>query len=269
MPLDQLVVLACFGATPTLELIRERVTMHAVVLRVDDRVCLASQLAARKPAVVFFPLVDCDGTTTLPLIERLLHDIPATQVVVCVPPGSITQGLARALTLNAQLLAWATNAELAHGINALLAPAALAPEESRALDAMLSGLQPAAMAAVLLQCAALAHHRLTVSSLAAALGVSPRTLNRATKRAGWPTPSELISLGRVMRASTVRSRGTASAATVARLSGFGSMEELTASLHRWLGSSATVDDLAPVHVSRAVRRRIGVAGSTTHVSTAR
>ena len=254
---DHLVVLACFGASPTVELIRTRVTMHATVLRVDDRVSLSSQLARRRPAVVFFPLFDRDGTTTLPLIERLVRDVPDTQVVVCVPPGSLTQGLARALTLKARLLAWATDADLARGIGALFAPVAPIPADARALESLLGDLHPTAMAAVVAQCAALAHRRLTVTSLAAALGVSRRTLNRATNRAGWPTPFELIVWGRVLRASTIRGHGAASAATVARLSGFGSIEELTASLHRCLGASGTVDDLAPSHVGLAFRRRLG------------
>jgi AraC-like DNA-binding protein len=195
------------------------------------------------------------------LIERLLRDDPDIQVVVCVPPGSVTRGLARALTLNARLLAWSTDLELVSGINALFAPGTFTASDTCALESLLGGLQPVALASILVQCAALAHRRLTVRSLAAALGVSRRTLNRATHRAGWPAPSELIVWGRVLRASAIRWHGTSSDASVARLSGFGSVEELTLSLRQRLGATATVDDLVPMRVGRAIRRCIETAGT--------
>jgi len=96
--------------------------------------------------------------------------------------------------------------------------------------------------------------------LTRALGISRRTLNRATHRSGWPSPADLIGWGRVLRASAILWRGHEDVADVARLAGFRNSRALAAALERYVGSGTTLDDLAPPRINQAIRRAISTGG---------
>jgi AraC-like DNA-binding protein len=253
---EHVVILACFGSAPVARTLRESVERYGTVLRVDDRRSVRHQIGASRPALVLFPLVDQRGMSTRPLVECALRDAPDALTVVCVPPGASTRGLADVLQLGARLLAWTTDTALGDALDELLAPAPFDDADQQALDAMLDALVPPTMVDLVRHCTLFAHQRLSVGSLTRALGVSRRTLNRATLRAGWPPPSELIDWGRVLRASAIRCRGHDDAADVARLAGFRSSQALTSALERYVGSGTTLDDLVPPRINRAIRRAV-------------
>ena len=259
---DHVVMLACFGTAPIARTLRERVRQYGTILVVDDRRSIRKQLCASQPAVVLFPLADQRGMTTRPLVECALREAPDALTVVCVPPGTSTRGLADVIQLGARLLAWPTDAELQHAVDELLLPAPFDEADQRALDAMLDELAPPPMVSLVRHCTLFAHQRLSVTGLTRALGVSRRTLNRATHRAGWPSPSDLIWWGRVLRAGAIRMRGHDDAADIARIAGFRSSHALAAALERYLGPGTTLDDLVPTDINRAIRRAISTGRRT-------
>lgn len=251
---DHVVMLACFGSAPVARTLRDRVGRYGTILHVDDRRSIRKQLGTRQPSVVLFPLVDQRGLTTRPLVECALRDAPDALTVVCVPPGTSTRGLADVIQLGARLLAWPTDAELQHAIDELLQPAPFDDVDQGALDAMLGELTPPEMVSLVRHCTRFAHQRLSVTSLTRALGVSRRTLNRTTLRAGWPSPSDLIVWGRVLRAGIMHSRGRDDPADIARLAGFRSAQALASTLEGYVGPGTTLDDLAPLRINHALRR---------------
>lgn len=253
---DHVVMLACFGSAPVARTLRERVGRYGTILHVDDRRSIRKQLGARQPAVVLFPLVDQRGMSTRPLVECALREAPDALTIVCVPPGTSTRGLAEVIQLGARLLAWPTDAELQHAVDELLLPAPFDDGDRQALDAMLDELAPPAMVSLVRHCTLFAHQRLTVTSLTRALGVTRRTLNRATQRAGWPSPSDLIVWGCVLRASVIRWRGRDDVADIARLAGFRNSEALASALECCVGSGTTLDDLVPRRINYALRRAV-------------
>lgn len=253
---DHVVMLACFGSAPVARMLRDRVGRYGTVLHVDDRRSIRKQLGARQPAVVLFPLVDQRGMSTRPLVECALREAPDALTVVCVPPGTSTRGLADVIQLGARLLAWPTDAELQHAVDELLLPAPFDDADRQALDAMLAELEPPAMVGIVRHCTLFAHQRLTVTSLTRALGVTRRTLNRATQRAGWPSPSDLIVWGRILRASVIRWRGRDEVADIARLAGFRSSQALASALECCVGSGTMLDDLVPRRINDALRRAL-------------
>jgi len=257
---DHVVMLACFGTAPVVRTLRERVRQYGTILVVDDRRSIRKQLCACQPAVVLFPLVDQRGMTTRPLVECALREAPDALTVVCVPPGASTRGLADVIQLGARLLAWPTDAELQQAVDELLLPAPFDDDDQRAVDAMLHELAPAPMVSLVRHCTLFAHQRLSVTSLTRALGISRRTLNRATHRSGWPSPADLIGWGRVLRASAILWRGHEDVADVARLAGFRNSRALAAALERYVGSGTTLDDLAPPRINQAIRRAISTGG---------
>ena len=259
---DHVVMLACFGSAPVARTLRDRVGRYGTILHVDDRRSIRKQLGARQPAVVLFPLVDQRGMSTRPLVECALREVPDALTIVCVPPGSSTRGLADVIQLGARLLAWPTDAELQHAVDQLLTPAPFDDVDQRALDAMLDALAPPAMVSLVRHCTLFAHQRLTVTGLARALGVSQRTLNRGTHRAGWPAPSDLIVWGRILRAGIIHSRRYGDAADVARLAGFRNAQALASTIELLMGPGTTLDDLTPPRINRAIRRSLSTAGRT-------
>jgi AraC-like DNA-binding protein len=263
---DYVVMLACFGSAPVARTLRDRVGRYGTILHVDDRRSIRRELGARQPAVVLFPLVDPRGMTTRPLVECALREAPDALTVVCVPPGTSTRGLADVIQLGARLLAWPTDAELQHAVDELLLPAPFDDVDQQGLDAMLDDLAPPEMLSLVRHCTLYAHQRLSVTSLARALGVSQRTLNRSTHRAGWPSPSDLILWGRVLRASVIRWRGRDDVADIARLAGFRNAQALASTLERYVGSGTTLDDLVPLRINHAIRRSLSTGGRTDGVA---
>ena len=251
---DHVVILGCFGTAPVGRTLREKVQRYGTILRLDDRRALRKEIGARRPLAVLFPLVDERGMSTRPLVECVRREAPDALAVVCVPPGASTRGLADVLQLGAHLLAWPTDAELQHALDELLVPPSFDEADQIALDAMLGELAPPPMVNVVRHCTLFAHQRLSVAGLTRAIGVSRRTLNRATHRAGWPSPSELIDWGRVLRACALRWRGHDDVADVARLAGFRNSQALASALERYVGSGTTLDDLVPLRINRAIRR---------------
>jgi AraC-like DNA-binding protein len=263
---DYVVMLACFGSAPVARTLRDRVGRYGTILHVDDRRSIRRELGARQPAVVLFPLVDQRGMTTRPLVECALREAPDALTVVCVPPGTSTRGLADVIQLGARLLAWPTDAELQHAVDELFLPAPFDDVDQQGLDAMLDDLAPPEMLSLVRHCTLYAHQRLSDTSLARALGVSQRTLNRSTHRAGWPSPSDLILWGRVLRASVIRWRGRDDVADIARLAGFRNAQALTSALERYVGSGTTLDDLVPLRINHAIRRSLSTGGRTDGVA---
>ena len=253
-----LMILACFDSASLARSLDRTARRFGTVVRLNDRRLLRKQIFARRPAVVVFPLVDERGIPTHPIVEWVLRDAPEAVTVICVPPDGPTHGLARALAIGAQLLTWATDAQMQPAIAALFRRVTAKGFDQREVDALLAELTPATMTEVLRRCTSLAHRRLAVGTLASALGVSRRTLNRTTRRAGWPPPSELIMWGRLLRASAMHWHGAATPASIARRAGFRDPAALAQTVERHVGVGTTLDDLSPLRLARALQQAMQI-----------
>lgn len=260
-PSASAIVLGCFGDSALADTLEQLCGGLARVVRIDDRLALSQRGIHATPSLVILPLVDAEGTPSSPLVARLAaQDVV---VAVCIPPRAPTRGLAEALRAGARLLSWTTTDELRAQIEPLLDHSAMSEEERAALDDTLRELGPLPLRALLAQCAVHAHQRLDVGMLAGRVGMSARTLNRATQRAGWPPPGELIAWGRVLRAGLARWSGVESPAALARAAGFASVAAMAATIRDRLAVCADLHELTPLRISRAFHRRLARRASLT------
>jgi AraC-like DNA-binding protein len=257
---DSLTVLAaCFAQRP------ERAWFSALeahnsafsLTYVESRVALVRRARSLSPCVVLLPVQDARGIPSAPLIARLRAHGSNVRVMVLLTPGSSRAGLAEAIRAGGEALTAGSEAELLAGLHEMDQTGPLSVREHDATRALLADIRPAELREMLQFCVMHAHRRLSVANVATERAVSSRKLGRETRASSWPTPSESIEWGRLLRASMLQWRESSSLATLARASGFASVRGLQHSAARLLHRSAeSGGDLSPFLVSTLLNRRV-------------
>jgi transcriptional regulator with XRE-family HTH domain len=250
------IVLACFGrSTASRALVAAARTVGQVSV-IDDRRRLLQRFG-RIGDLVVLPVVGADGLPTSPIVDRLAaHEKP---IIVCRLSACDTVGLVVAVRAGATILHRPTGADLVAACRDGLRAPSMSVTERRALEATLAGLEPSGLRTVLILATQSAHHGLSVARLSELAGVSPRTLNRWTSDARWPSPQELIAWSRLLRAGIAQWHGVRAATLLARASGFTNASALFEASARFIDPSIHVDSLTPLRVSRALRRQLALS----------
>jgi hypothetical protein len=251
------IILACFGDAALERLLVDVCETLGRVVVVRERIDLLAVTNRCRADLVLLPLVDFDERPVAPLITRVL--IEHRPVAVCVPAGTAPRGLVAAIQSGAHVLQWTTSSDLRDALSRLVGLPTMTADETTALADCVASVSPLPMKVLLLSCATAAHHQLSVDALAQLANVSSRTLNRATARAGWPPPSEVIVWGRLLRAGIARWQGSTSHEALARISGFASGHALAAAAVTRLKVCEDLDGLSPLRVMRALHRRVSPA----------
>jgi AraC-like DNA-binding protein len=254
------VVVACMTGCPEERLFASiapaavRLVFHA------DRGSLLALVHALRPCAALLPPRDAAGSECAPLIARIRLETPDVRTYVVLAADSFTNGLVEAVRAGGEIADLRDAAGASAFLDSLHDEGRLSVAERQAAGALLAGLGPPVLSAVLMPCVMRAYERLTATDLAAAFGMSRSALTRRARIEHWPPPAELIEWGRLIYASVLMWREAASVVTLAQASGFESADALRRATQRRLGLSTSVpQDLTPLRVSAALRRRI--AGS--------
>jgi hypothetical protein len=253
------VIAACFGERPERAWLAE-LQAHDAALSltfVDARVALIRRARSLQPRVVLLPLRDAYGLSSVPLIARLRENVPAARVVVLLAPGTPCGGFAETIRVGGEIAILARQADLRSVLYRTDCAEGLSAREHEAARSLLRGLQPTALREVLVFCVMNAHRRLTVGEVAMWRGRSTRAFGRQAKAAHWPSPSELIGWGGLLRASLMEWTESSRLPELARASGFASTRTLQRIAERLLQKPiACSSDLAPLLVSSRLIRRV-------------
>jgi hypothetical protein len=253
-PDSRTIVLGCFSEPATIERLIIACAPAGTVERSASRTCIVRRATRPNVALVILPTLDGEDIPTAPLIAELrARDVA---VAVCMPPGASSRGLVDAIRAGADVLMWATPNELAERVLALSSRPAMAEEEVLALSHIVQDLSPASLREMLSLCTAHAHRRLSVTELAAILGVSSRTVCRVASQAGWPAPAEVILWGRIFRVALARWSGVDRLTSLVRASGFANVHALYGVAVRRLRVCDDISELTPLRASQALQRRL-------------
>jgi AraC-like DNA-binding protein len=253
------IILACLEPRIAGEILACPMSRLSRVICVDDRLAVVHEAMRVNVGLVVLPIFDRNGVPTSPLVARL-HEM-AIPVAVCLPPQASSLGVADAIQSGAQILSLAKAQEIESRLRAILRHAGMSAEELLALEHILNALPHMELRRLLSECTTRAHERLSVSRLAAGLGISTRTLCRRTHKTGSPSPADIIAWGRVLRAALLRWAGTEAPSSVARASGFSSVYALRQALSARLRICDDIADLTPLRVSQALTRSLRVGAS--------
>jgi AraC-like DNA-binding protein len=257
------VVVACMAGCPdehafaSLRPAFLRLRFHA------NRASLLAVVRSIHPLAAILPPSDSHGLGAGPLIERIRLETPDVRTYVALGPSSSRVGLLEAIRAGGEVLRYRDSGDLHEFMNGLRSLPGLSHSELEATRALISGLQPPALAGVLHLCVQRAHESLGVGDVARAIGTSRRSLARRLHQEWWPPPLELIEWSRLIHASVLMWREAASLAALSHASGFATPDALRLAAHRRLGLSAEVPAvLSPLRVSVALHRRLAALRDT-------
>lgn len=253
------VMAACFGERPERAWLAHLEVHDAAVSLtfVENRVALIRCARTLRPRIVLLPLRDARGLPSAPLIARLREHAPNLRVMVLLAPETSRAGLAEAIRAGGEAAVLDGEAALRTVLFRTCDPGPLSPQELDAVRALLSDLRQADLQEALQFTVMHAHRRLSVADVAIARGVSTRALGRQARAASWPTPTELIGWGRLLRASILQWREGSNLPTLARASGFSSACALRDAAERLLQQSVDCpSELSPLLVSSRLQRRV-------------
>jgi AraC-like DNA-binding protein len=253
------VLAACLGKGPERALLVEMGAHDAglALTFVESRVALIRHARAIRPRVVLLPVRDTSGVPSAPLIMRLREQAPNVRILILVMPEASQAGLAEAIRAGGEATVLGGEAELRSVLYRTNDPGLLSAREYDATHALIAGLRPAELREALLFCVGNAHRQLSVADVAKSRGTSARALGRQARAGHWPTVTELIDWGRLLRASVLQWRESSGLAALAHASGFSSTQALQQAgvrlLHR---SIERPGDLSPLLVSSRVHWRV-------------
>jgi hypothetical protein len=223
--------------------------------RVEDRRRVFERLHEVRADVLLLPPLDAAGVLTAPLVGRCALEAPATLcVVACAACHGAGQAILAAARAGAAIVlggGWWSELRGHLRLNGTgIVEPLVTPATAGACIQLMQPAAPAAQHRVLLQCIVEAPRRLSVSSLAATLNVSRRTLVRYSTQRGWPPPRELIVWGRLLHLALSGAAPHSKVSSSVRESGFRSSGEA------WSALRAFCDPL-PAEPSPSVRGRGG------------
>lgn len=229
---------------------------------VDDRTRIVAEAVSLRPLAVLLPIRDAAGVTSAPLAARLAIEVPDVRVITLWHPERDRDQLVEVIRTGGELRSVASAQDLVDCVNGLHRTDALSVADADAVRALLVDLYPTRMVEILLTAVSSAHRALSADDLAQLVGVSRRTLSRNASETGWPTPEELIEWGRLLRASMMHWRESASLVALAHASGFSGPPALHRAAARLLDEDVVLPGaLTPLGVSAALRRRLAELGS--------
>jgi AraC-like DNA-binding protein len=206
---------------------------------------------------VLLPASDARGVACAPLIARLRDKAPDVRVLLVLPIGSPGPGLAEAMRAGGDPVFFRTESELLAYVTRDAETDVVSDQDHDAIRSLVGDRHAKALVDVLVFCAVHAHRPLGVNELASSLGLSRRAFTRRARIAAWPTPVELIEWGRLLRASIVQWRASASLMALAHASGFRSPLALRRAVARRLMQRVGVPhELSPIRVGAALGRRL-------------
>jgi hypothetical protein len=229
-----LVLGVCFLDLPQRALIAEAVEGMGAIKWIDEPVELTAALKRGDAAAALFPPEDVDGHSTTFLVSRCMNMAPTVPVaLVAIPKDGGAHHLRRSWARGSHLLFVTTAEELRTGIRELIRGHVPAADLDR-LERLLERLFEAGLARLLVSAVRAASRRLSADDFARMHGVSASTMRRCARRAGWPSPSELVRWGRVMRLALSPLRSTMFVENLARQSGFRDARAMRATCRRLL-----------------------------------
>ncbi|MEP6730049.1 MAG: hypothetical protein ABJE10_05405 [bacterium] len=254
------IVAACFDGLP------ENVTLSALALSgqrvvrivfVNERPRTVRLSLANRPGAILFPPCDALGEPCAPLISQIRRVAPSVRATVLLRSGLGARGVVEAVRAGAEVHSWSVAADLRRIVRTLSSGVTFDRTEVDVIATLIGDLTPRACCAALSTSAELAHCRLSVADLAEELHSSVGALSRTLREARWPSPSEVIDWGRLLRASIVRWREEGSMIALVDASGFADARALHRSATRLLGASHShASALTPLYVATMLRRRL-------------
>lgn len=218
-------------------------------------------LAERRAVAGFLVALSTRGDSDT-AIRQARGARPATPIIACAAPDPCSAGLfVRAVQAGADHVALNSADEIQHTVERVFAEAMQAPECADAAHRALPWI-PALAQPMVAYCTMSARRRPTVVDVAAALGVSERSLYRLLGGLQLPTPETTIGWCRLFVAAQMIESGR-SIDTVAISLGFGSGSSLRNMFKRYTDRTlATIDGPSAVaHLAR----EYGAAGAVTRL----
>jgi hypothetical protein len=216
---------ALLGDMPEAALLSRAVTGSLRVAHETSRLDVLARLRGGDFDAVVFPVLDGRGLPTAPLIQQCAaeHARVVLLAVCCAPPARASAVLAAARA-GARVIVSPSVPEL----TALLCDISPATVQRLVVTrASLHGVEPRFLRDVLATATQAAAESGRVGAFAASLNVSTRTLSRQLRRAGLPSPRELLAVARLLLAcAEMESLLIRDAETIARLSGFATTRRL-------------------------------------------
>ncbi len=252
------VLVACAVETPGWLIIAVPVSALAFVRSTTTRRASLHVSAAAPIRRIFLPPADRRGLSLAPLVTRFKERLPDVPIFAAIHASHSGVGVVEMLRAGARPFVWATATEFLSALesgHSNSGGVALPSEDMVA--ALLSALPGHVLRSVVSHCAALHSSELSIASLSESAGTSGRTFSRTCVRRGWPSPGELLTWIRLIRASLIRLGGEVDEATVAYVGGFSSRTAMHRACARLLGADwHTRHGLAPLAVATALRHRL-------------
>ncbi|MEO8622571.1 MAG: hypothetical protein ABI625_15975 [bacterium] len=254
---SQTIVAACFRGRPERKWLDSLRGAGLELTFIDSRVEVVANALAERPRVVLLPASDARGVACAPLIARLRDKAPDVRVLLLLPSGSPGPGVVEAMRAGGVPVFFRTRSELLAYLTRDSEGEPVSEQDHEAIRALVGDRHAPALVDMLVFCAVHAHQPLVVSELARSFGLSRRAFTRRARTASWPTPVELIEWGRLLRASIVQWRASASLIALAHASGFKSPLALRRAVARRLMQRVGVPhQLSPIRVGTALGRRL-------------
>ncbi|MEP6998856.1 MAG: hypothetical protein ABI969_00150 [bacterium] len=255
--MPQTIVAACFRGRPERRWLESLRSAGLELTFIDSRVDVVANVLAERPRVVVLPASDARGVGCAPLIARLRDKAPDIRVLLLLPIGSPGPGVAEAMRAGGEPVFFRSKSELLAYIASDGQADLVSEQDHDAIRSLVGDRHAPALADVLVFCAVHAHRPLGVNELAISYGLSRRAFTRRARIAAWPTPVELIEWGRLLRASIVQWRASASLMALAHASGFKNPLALRRAVARRLMQRVGVPhELSPIRVGTALGRRL-------------
>ena len=228
---------ALLGDSPEAALLRQAVRPPIALEKVESRTHVLAALREHRPDVVVFAVQDRDRLPTAPLVTECARARLGTRIVLlCAAPPPRGAAVLAAARAGARVLVAPTSAELLSILDRIARARAL----ELALDCdALQIVQPPALRQLLCAAAVTIASDGRVDTLAQHLQLSTRTLGRYSRRTSAAPPKLVLAAVRLLWACALMESGSRDAGSVARTTGFSSLEAMRVASRLFLPPLAT------------------------------